>query len=755
MNRLQNNATYNHMKTNSSKKSRFHDRLAEWFIRIGGILVIVSVVWILVMIARVALPLFYPPHAEISSSCSIPSQLKDIKVLSSGSDDYRQRVFLLDDSGSFHFIEASSGRLVETLKVPVIPKGATRILSAEPLGRSAYNLLWNNGAISSVTLAFTASGDNTAKPSVSATLTANDDLAFDGHASVERSFVRRVENKGAMRVDQFRNGRFVVSHRLVEKDPLGNESSKTSRAEINDKPPGTITAAMLDQKGHYLYAGTANGWVLRWDVSEPGAPRLIDTVAATGGVAVTALNLALGDISLAIGDARGCYTVWFPVTSAGSGQDKLLTRIHTLPNHQGAVVMIAPSYRDKSLLSLDSAGVARIDHTTTEQTLVSVAKSAAPVRMATLSPQGTALTVLDTSGSIKIWKLTIPHPEITVGTLFGKVWYEGYDKPEYVWQSSGSNDDFEPKMSLTPLLFGTIKATAFAMLFAIPLALCGAIYTSQFMAPRLKSRIKPAVEVMAAIPSVVVGFLAGLWLAPLVDKSLLALFMTMAVVPALLFLFLMLWKKVTTASPLERLSRGKEFVILIPIIMSGIYLSWHLSGVLEASLFSGDFKQWLYSLLGIRYDQRNCVIISIALGFAIIPIIFTIAEDAISNVPRNLTAASLALGASRWQTAWRVVLPSALPGVFSAVMIGFGRAIGETMIVLMATGNTPIMSWSIFNGLRSLSANIAVEIPEAPLDGSLYRVLFLSAVLLFIFTFIINTLAEALRQRFRKKYGRY
>ena len=172
-------------------------------------------------------------------------------------------------------------------------------------------------------------------------------------------------------------------------------------------------------------------------------------------------------------------------------------------------------------------------------------------------------------------------------------------------------------------------------------------------------------------------------------------------------------------------------------------------------LFAGDFKQWLFSTLGIRYDQRNSIIIAIALGFAVIPIIFTIAEDAISNVPRNLTAASLALGASRWQTAWRVVLPSALPGVFSAVMIGFGRAIGETMIVLMATGNTPIMSWSLFNGLRSLSANIAVEIPEAPLFSSLYRVLFLSAVLLFIFTFVNNTAAEALRQRFRKKYGRY
>ncbi|HOI16472.1 MAG TPA: ABC transporter permease subunit, partial [Geobacteraceae bacterium] len=140
---------------------------------------------------------------------------------------------------------------------------------------------------------------------------------------------------------------------------------------------------------------------------------------------------------------------------------------------------------------------------------------------------------------------------------------------------------------------------------------------------------------------------------------------------------------------------------------------------------------------------------------AVVPIIFTIAEDALSNVPKNLAAASLAIGASRWQTAWRVVLPSALPGIFSAVMIGFGRAVGETMIILMATGNTPIMDWSIFNGFRSLSANIAVEIPEAPVFGTLYRVLFLSAVLLFLFTFFINTAAEVLRQRFRKKYGRF
>jgi phosphate transport system permease protein len=419
------------------------------------------------------------------------------------------------------------------------------------------------------------------------------------------------------------------------------------------------------------------------------------------------------------------------------------------------VSVIIPSGRNKSLVSLDKGGAIRIDHTTSERTLVEVKQSASAVQQVALSPQGTALAMLEAPGTLTVWKLIIPHPEISLGTLFGKVWYEGYDKPEYAWQSSASNDDFEPKLSMVPLIFGTIKATAFAMLFAIPLALCGALYTSQFMAPALKSRVKPAVEIMAAIPSVVVGFLAGLWLAPLVDSSILTLFFTFILVPVLVFISMLFWRMIAPSSPLGHFTRGKEFIALVPLVLLGIYVSWLLAGMAEATLFGGDFKQWLFSVLGVRYDQRNSMIIAIALGFAVIPIIFTIAEDAISNVPRNLTAASLALGASRWQTAWRVVLPSALPGVFSAVMIGFGRAIGETMIVLMATGNTPILSWSIFNGMRSLSANIAVEIPEAPLDGSLYRVLFLSAVLLFIFTFIINTVAEALRQRFRKKYGRY
>jgi len=203
---------------------------------------------------------------------------------------------------------------------------------------------------------------------------------------------------------------------------------------------------------------------------------------------------------------------------------------------------------------------------------------------------------------------------------------------------------------------------------------------------------------------------------------------------------------------LRRLRPGMELVLTLPLLLVGAWVAFAVAPRVESVFFGGDFKMWLSTTWGLTYDPRNCLVVGLAMGFAVIPIIFTIADDALSAVPSSLTAGSLAVGASRWQTALRVVLPTASPGIFSAIMIGFGRAVGETMIVLMATGNTPVLDWSIFNGMRTLSANIAVEIPEAPYGGTLYRVLFLAGALLFTMTFVVNTIAEMIRQRLRERY---
>jgi phosphate transport system permease protein len=324
-----------------------------------------------------------------------------------------------------------------------------------------------------------------------------------------------------------------------------------------------------------------------------------------------------------------------------------------------------------------------------------------------------------------------------------------------VWQTTGG-EEFEPKFSLVPLVFGTLKGTFYAMLFAVPLALCGAAYVSHFTTPTLRRTIKPVVEIMASVPSVVIGFLIALWLAPIIERWILAFFLSLVTVPVMFVAFLFLWQLVRRLPGAKAVENGYEFLPLLPVLLAGVGAAVWLAGPLEVHLFGGNFRQWLFEEpLGMRYDQRNNIIIAFGLGFTVIPIIFSLAEDSLSNVPYHMSAASMALGASRWQTFWRVVLPSASPGIFAAMMIGFGRAVGETMIVLMATGNTPILDWSPLDGMRTLSANIAVEIPEAPVGGTLYRVLFLCAVLLFLLTFTVNTVAELVRQHLRKRFGQF
>jgi phosphate transport system permease protein len=371
---------------------------------------------------------------------------------------------------------------------------------------------------------------------------------------------------------------------------------------------------------------------------------------------------------------------------------------------------------------------------------------------AVLSPRATVLLVQSTDGKMHLWHVDNEHPEVSIKSLWQQVWYESYPKPDYIWQSSSANNDFEPKYSLTPLVFGTLKAAFYAMLVAIPLSLIGAIYTAYFMAPQMRQYVKPSIEIMGALPTVILGFLAGLWLAPFMEEHLAGLFAMLMIVPVGVMLFAFAWQFIPRAIA-HKLSEGWDAALLIPVILISGWFAFKVSVPLETFLFHGTLRDWFKAELGIGYDQRNALVVGVAMGFAVIPTIFSIAEDAIFSVPKHLTVGSLALGATPWQTMIRVVLLTASPGIFSAIMIGFGRAVGETMIVLMATGNTPVMDLSVFQGMRTLAANIAVEMPESEVDSTHYRVLFLAALVLFMFTFVFNTLAEVIRQRLREKYS--
>ncbi|MFQ5663420.1 MAG: phosphate ABC transporter permease subunit PstC [Terriglobia bacterium] len=261
------------------------------------------------------------------------------------------------------------------------------------------------------------------------------------------------------------------------------------------------------------------------------------------------------------------------------------------------------------------------------------------------------------------------HEEVTLETLFLP---QNYGTPEaplpYVWQPVSEL----PKYSLMPLLVGTLKVTLVAMLFATPLAILAAIYTTEFAPRGLREAIKPVVEMVAGIPSVVLGFFALIVLA-----------------------------------------------------------------------------NWLQDAFGFDF-RLNAINAGIALGLAVIPIIYTLSEDALTAVPRGYRNASYALGASPRQTAWRVVLPAALPGVFAGVVLGFGRAVGETMIVLMASGNAAITSWNFSEPVRTLSATIAAELGEVVFGSPHYHVLFFIGTLLFALTFVLNWLGAQMVERLHR-----
>ncbi len=733
------------------KKVKRNDKIARWVITVGGMAIIICVIFILILIAKVSLPLFGSSDIELLNVMKAGNEAGE-KIVSLGADEYKETGYVVEQDGLVRFFNLSDGTAQDQQRlVPV--DSPLQLKQVETYGRQNQVLVWNDGTVTVQQIRFfpfyDENDDNkrTIRHSINELAT----FAAPQNGTAVKTTARVTDDR-KVRVDLMDTGRLRLQVVEEHESFLGDKEIVEETTFLDSGAVGAITAMTLTSRGERLFAGTDRGELLRWDLSDIEDPVLVEkTQAYSDQRTITALRMVFGDVSVAVGDDKGYLTTWFPVRDEDRGW--VLTHIHDLHRHKGAVEKIITTMTDKSVISLAADGI-KMSHMTSERVLADLDFSEQITNVA-LTTRSNAIMAMTDSGSFITWSLDVPHPEISLKTLFGKVWYEGYQQPEYVWQSSSGSDDYEPKLSLTPLIFGTLKGTFYAMLFALPLAIFGAIYTSQFARPKFKGIIKPAVEVMAAVPTVIIGFLAALWLAPLIEASLGSLFLSLVLIPGALMIALAIWQAARQVECLKRVERGYEFIAVTPVIILAVAIAAGLGMGMENWLFGGDLKQWLFSELGTRYDPRNCIIIAFAMGFAVIPIIFTIAEDALSNVPPSLKAASLALGASRWQTVWRVILPSASPGIFAGTMIGFGRAVGETMIVLMATGNTAIMDLSIFNGMRPLSANIAVEIPEAPVDGSLYRTLFLSAVILFVMTFIVNTVAEIVRQRLRAKYGRF
>lgn len=734
------------------KRVRRKDKIAKMVIQVCGIMVIVCVLAILALIVKVALPLFASSRLINEQTMEFTAAEADSHPVAIGVGSYGEAFHVFGKDGSVTFFSIPSGAVLQHLPVREGIPGTVKQI--EQYKNSFYNILWQDGSVSMVEVRYQPQFDADSKRTIKPLLSIVREWPAPEWADrIRASLVRVSEDKRYARIDLLADNTISISYEVTTTDIFDNQTVETFFTRIDEALPGNITALALDDQGAALYAGTATGYVVRWDLTDNETAKKTDTVAASSeSDPISALGLVFGGQSLIVGATSGAMQTWMSVPSAVGNQIKKMEKIHTFTPHAGAVTSFLASRRDKTFYSMSDAGMVHADHMTSENHLF---ETNAPSHLFSVSQKDNSLISLGRDGQVRTWQIQNPHPETNLRTLFGKIWYEGYSNPQFVWQSSSQSDDTEPKLSLTPLIFGTMKGTLYAMLFSIPVAIFGAVYTSQFTSHRFRKNIKPIIEVMASVPSVVIGFLIALWLAPVVESSLLVIVIGLLLLPLLFTGIMVIIQPLYRNRRFVNRVRGYEFILLAPLFFIGGWLAMQIAPPLEAAFFDGNFTLWLYHDLGMRYDQRNCIIIAFGLGICVIPIIFSITEDAISNIPPSLTAASLALGASRWQTVWRVILPSASPGIFAAMIIGFGRAVGETMVVLMATGNTPIMDWSIFNGMRTLSANIAVEIPEAPVGGTLYRVLFLCATVLFSLTFVLNTGAEIIREHLRKKYGRY
>ncbi|MGO9486208.1 MAG: ABC transporter permease subunit [Rhodomicrobium sp.] len=833
------------------------DAIANWVIRIGGLGVIIAVFGIMVFLVGVVWPLFSGAH--LLGQHDVRLEGVSGRVLSELVDEYTTLIVSVEESGQVVVNDLGSGRLLKSnsfltgdRKVTAFARtlrgddvafgfddGTLRLgrikISAEIL--SAANLpsgltkLTGNGLTNGEAVYIPIENEQVRKLSVSVALDEPQYVAPDGTALVAidyriggtverptRSFVS-VDAEGAVRLSRLETKRNLLT---------GKEQSSLSSVELPHLPAGTdVASVLMTSQADQVYIAERSGWVSRYDAREPSKATLAERIRFTPeGVGLTVLGFLVGEQSIVAGGSDGSVNVFFRLNTPGAktADGFVLAKAHELPPQQAAISAFDASERSKMFVTADTAGDIWVRHSTSEQTLIKLRTGGGKVSAVSLSPRENAVVAVVGDEKAVTFGIDAPHPETTLRSIFGKVWYENYPGPAYTWQSSSGTDAFEPKFSLVPLIFGTVKASVYTLLFAIPIALCAAIYTSQFLGGGVRSVVKPAMEMMASLPSVVLGFIAALILAPIVENWIGAVVLAFVCLPLSLFAGAHLWQLLPQYISL-RVGGGAKLLFIGASLVAGLYAAIYLAPLFEQVFFDGDFRAWTngagssgpfmmllfwpFSFAGLAfflrsvpifsgngqsgnngaiefvrwaatlaislaiaavlarlsvwagidvrgsfigtYVQRNTLVVGFAMGFAVIPIMYTIAEDALTAVPEHLRAASLACGATPWQTAMRVIVPTALSGIFAAIMIGLGRAVGETMIVVMAAGNTPIIDWNIFSGLRALSANIAVELPEAVKDGTLYRMLFLAALTLFIMTFVLNTLAELVRLRFRKR----
>lgn len=758
-----------------SRNTLLADAFMTQFIKVGGIGIILAVFGIFLFIFAEVVPLFR--GATVTPVATIETGVKDFRLL--GVDDWSEMPFVVDAKGDFHFVTLNVERDEEGHPVGAQPgeRGEIHLSPTLPENASVQSVNYNHskqsvlmgldkgrGVVVSVNFEpeFALDGSRTINVSLDSSRifdfgqTSGDVVGIDYFSTDRRGLAVGIIREG--------DSTSVRLARFSRRVSLFGAGKWTTNGTIDLTPQlnGNPVNALITGQGNALLVSLDSGDVAFFMLNGAEAElrqTFTPFTADEGGIA--SMNWLIGNETLILTSDKGVIRAFSPSVDLESGQRNYFHTKSFEPIPSGAE-LYSKSLRNRAFL-LASGKHVTIRYATTENTRWSTELGFVP-EAAILGNRYDSMLALDPDGRLHLFNVHDPHPEASVDAFFGKIWYEGQEGPDFIYQSSAGGAEVEPKFSMVNLIWGSLKGTIFAMVFAVPVALLAALYTSQFLKPEFKKVVKPTMEIMASLPSVVLGFLGALWLAPKIENDYPSIFVLMVMIPLSALAFGFAWSRLPQRARLM-VKPGYEFLVFIPILIAVVLVGWSLGPSLESLCFVttdpatgeriADFRLWWPQATGTPFDQRNALIVGFMMGFAVIPIIFTITEDALTNVPTFLTSASLALGASRWQTAWAVVLPTASAGIFSALMIGLGRAVGETMIVVMCSGNTPVFDFPIpnaFSGMRTLSANIAVELPEAPKGETHYRILFLGALLLFILTFVVNTAAEIARNRLRERY---
>ncbi|WP_163930555.1 ABC transporter permease subunit [Paraferrimonas sp. SM1919] len=729
---------------------QFKDKFVGYGVTFGGTMVLVALLLIFFYLLYVVKPVF--DSAQVSQGISI-SYNDNVQTVYIGSDEQNEIAYRFTSEGKLNFYDlvGKQGVPGALIQSDSIAQGGKVVATAHAMThQETFAAATDDGYVYLVKPKFSVSYPNDVR---TITPKLDFDLAPEGiEISEEGGDIAKLTfgyDDDAMTfafVDQA--GDLQLTKVEGEVNFITEEVEwSSSFAEVSEAPKGIVKMLVTPNQAE-LFILDDQRQVYLFDIEDADDVRLKQVLeVAEGKAGISDITLLAGASSLLVSSDNGLISQWFEVKDE---RGRSYQRIRDF-DAGFAVKQLSTEFFRKSFAAIGENGEQAIFYTTSHREVLNIKFELNQVTKAGFNVRANSL-MLDTTNGATFFIVDNPHPEISWSGLWQKVWYEGYPEAQYIWQSTSATEDFEAKLSLTPLVFGTMKAAFYAMLFAVPIAIAGAVYTAYFMSPKIRGFVKPTVELMEALPTVILGFLAGLWLAPLVEENLPGLVMTIVLLPVTMIVTAFAYHKMPKSWKVY-ISEDYRELILLPILLFVGWAAFAMSPMVEMWLFDGDSRAYITNELGITFDQRNALVVGVAMGFAVIPTIFSIAEDAVFSVPKHLSNGSLALGATQWQTLTRVVLLTASPGIFSAVMMGLGRAVGETMIVLMATGNTPIMEWSFFEGMRTLAANIAVEMPESAIGSTHYRVLFLAAFVLFIFTFCFNTIAEFVRQRLRERYS--